>query len=499
MENKSTYNSRLYTISKNISIRKKSNFSFDQPLAIHNSLLPFYQQLSGQYPFEKTSIEYTMPIIDLDSTTNDELEKLCEFYLDYIRKLDPSPSVRKVKSNLSKINLTADTQLIDQIMFLVEKEYNEDSSDKESSIKHYQEFYFSYQQLVRDIIKRWIKKFSFIADIASKDFSPKEELIFGRIAIQKLILSTKFLDEEFENTFKIWKKHYYTLLYIDTTCWLILQIITNALTKKSFNIKVDAIQQLCQELDNLPKEVKPVHCSENIFMTYAEFLLFTIFRTHFLEDILVLQQLQSTCKNLDSPPKEYSLISSNGIPKKLSSAERVSMYLEGDEKGKRAFNNNFKKCEEFISLFNLLTNRELLPTDVTLKTIYRQLILERTVRNKRQSKTIFNDFLENKKFNNLSEYYFIDEKINMGMYRERGLSHEFFIKNKFQEVLYTHVNLLLTRLKPDDILSTSQTVFHNIFLLLQNALSVDNPHPSPIQEMEEFIQFEISQYITIKK
>lgn len=190
-----------------------------------------------------------------------------------------------------------------------------------------------------------------------------------------------------------------------------------------------------------------------------------------MEDILVLKQLQDSCTDNKPPEKEYSLITDSGAIKKLTTVtERCSIFLEGATKGKRAFRENFKKCHKFIDLFNEVTKRNLQHDEITLKAIYRQLVLEKTTRNKRQSITTFNEFIRNKKLDSKAEYYFIDEKINFGIYRERGAIKEFFAKNKLQEKLYEFSTLLLTRLDPTEIVQEAQKDYSELFSLLETLI-----------------------------
>lgn len=52
------------------------------------------------------------------------------------------------------------------------------------------------------------------------------------------------------------------------------------------------------------------------------------------------------------------------------------------------------------------------------------------------------------------------------MFREFGLTKEFWVKNDLQENLYILVCLLLTRLSPEEIYREAKQNFNEIFLLL---------------------------------
>lgn len=480
MKNSNSYNADLYTISSNIYSKESFSLFGDSALSIHNALLPFYKYLTGEYASEKSTIKYAMPIIDFEKPINANQQKLFEFYLDYMRNSND----RKVKNNSTKIDLTANTELTDKAMARAEEECNVTVYHQGNNVEFYKKLYAHYQQTARLNITTWEKEYIKLLKQHSKDVSLNQILIFRRSALEKIFSFNEIL--EIEHDFGIWKDHYHTQLYIDLSCYSILQTVTNALTNKRLKFTVDFIQPLNEVLDNLTHEVEPVKCSENAFMTYSEFLLFFVFRTHFLEDIDTLKFIVESSPDIQNPKKEYSLITDNGNFKKILPSERYHIYLEGEEKYKRSFNSNFKKCNEFVDKYNHETGRKLKQNDITLKAIYRQIILEKTTQNRRQSKTIMNDFLKNKKFRNLSEYYFINEKINLGMYREYGLFNEFLKKNEFQQKLYAYINILLTRLNPSDILKTAREDFNKIYFVLESILSEYN-QATPVNDIENFL------------
>ena len=483
-ESKSYYHD-LYIIAKELNKFRENGDTLNGVQTIHNGLLNFYKQLLGElhYKEQKNLLTY-MPVIDLNTASDDNLQKLFTFYLDYFRNekpgeppgQKPSPDVRKAKYNSNKIDLLASTKLLDQVMLLAEKycnaniDHTNDNVDK--YVDKYNNYYAYYQQTVRTYIQTCSKLYLVILKNRKDKNAFKKYFIFTRLAFEKIWECTEL--QELEKDFNIWKPHYRTLLYMDISLWLILQAVTNCIIwNKELSCSIESLNQLCEKVDclNKNKTIKSVPCSENIFMTYSEFLLYPLFSSKFMEDILVLKQLQDSCTDNKPPEKEYSLITDSGAIKKLTTVtERCSIFLEGATKGKRAFRENFKKCHKFIDLFNEATKRNLQHDEITLKAIYRQLVLEKTTRNKRQSITTFNEFIRNKKFGSKAEYYFIDEKINFGIYRERGAIKEFFAKNKLQEKLYEFSTLLLTRLDPTEIVQEAQKDYSELFSLLETLI-----------------------------
>ncbi len=473
MPTNNTYEPRLYKISQKIHEVKNDRDSFNEAMTIHNSLLPFYKQLSGDLTYDKEEPFPYMPIIDLDTVSDDNLEKLCTFYLDYMRNPDAGPNVRKVKSNLTKIRLSADTELADQTMLLAEKYCNVTIDHENNNVDKYNEYYSFYQQSVRSYIE--ISSKMYLVDLKNKKDKNilKKYFIFRYLAFEKIWESTEL--EELQAPFNIWYSPYRSFLYIDISLWIILQAVTHCIIwNKEVSCAMEYLNQLCEKVESLKtnRNIKNVACAENIFTTYSEFLLFPSFKSRLMEDILVLKQLQDCCSDNEPPKEEYSLITDSGEIKKLTNAQRCHIFLEGDDKGKRAFNDNLKKCHEFIDLYNSVTTRHLQHDEITLKAVYRELVLEKTKRNEkeRQGITILNDFIRNGKFRSKAEYYFINEKINFGMYRERGAVKEFFAKNELQEKLYELATLLLTLLEPMEIFQEAQKDYSQIFSLLTSLI-----------------------------
>ena len=481
MSESKSYYPDLYIISKELHKLRENGDTLNEVQTIHNGLVNFYSQLLGEkhYKKRKDSLTY-MPVIDFATASNENLEKLCTFYLNYMRNEKPGeppgqktdPDVRKAKYMLTKIDLSTSTKLADQAMLLAEKYHNINIDHTNNNVDKYNNHYTDYQQKVRNYIKICSKLYLVILTNRKDKNTFKKYFVFTRLAFEKIWECTEL--QELEKEFDIWKPHYRAFLYMDTSLWIILQAVTNCIIWNSdVSCPIEYLNQLSEKVEYLTKNktIKSVPCSENIFMTYSEFLLYPSFCSKFMENILALKQLQDSCTDNKPPEKEYSLITDSGAIKKLTTvAQRCSIFLEGDTKGKRAFRENLKKCHEFIDLYNEVTKRNLGHDEITLKAIYRQLVLEKTRRNKRQSITTFNDFIRNRKFRSKEEYYFINEKINFGMYRERGKVKEFFAKNELQEKLYELSTLLLTRLDPTEIIQEAQKDYSELFSLLETLI-----------------------------
>lgn len=481
MEKENSYSKRVYSISKNILENLKSKYAIENTKSIHNVLYGLYKFLIGQYKAEDSN--YAVPFFDLESVKDSELEKLFIFYLDRIRNVNCETDVRNIKSNFYKNDLALKTELINEVMKLAEEENNVHVIHGKNNLEFYKDYYAYYQQTIRFNISKWEEEYIKFLDQKTLKVSLQQILAFRHLAFKKTFSSCEC--KEIEDDFTFWVNHYRTTLYIDISCWIVLQIVTNSLTNKKFNIKVDSIRQLCKELDNFSREIESVKLSENIFLSYSELLLYSIFRTQFLLNTDLIKELEGKCKPV---PAEYSVLTDDGKSKVLLPSERARVYLEGKAQDKRTFNKNLEMCKKFISLYNEKTNRHLQENDLTLKAIYRQLILDDTVKYRRKSKTMISQFIKNGDFENLNEYYFINEKINLGIYREKGLLEEYIVKNEFQEKLYILVNVLLTRLKPSDILHDAEKFFGKVFSMLEETIVKDEKSSSvAINDINDFL------------
>lgn len=362
MEKKSTYDKDLYDISINIFNNTKDKYTDRQPLDVHNSLLPFYQQLNdGIVSNQKDD---SMPTLDLKKASKENIQKLCEFYLEYMRNQNADSSVRKVKNNLSKISLEHDTKLIDQAMIIAEKscEINprQQFIDVRTCIDKYYPF---YQQSIKTIIKNELMNLNIFL-ISNKQGNRNKKIISSaRQTLDDIYFNIdQFIDAE--RVWGVWKNHYSILLYLDISCWLIIQsVIYGVIFYNKSDSKIDSINEIIQKIKNLINdfERKSVPCSNNIFMTYSEFLLFPIFRSYFMADINVLKQLKESCSDTKNPEKEYSLITNEGQPQIISNDKRISIYLENSEYDKKK---NVPLIPIIKSVKNLLIFITIKPDDV---------------------------------------------------------------------------------------------------------------------------------------
>lgn len=209
-----------------------------------------------------------------------------------------------------------------------------------------------------------------------------------------------------------------------------------------------AIMDLCEQ-NELSKVMLEGDAEEIMFKFYGFFFI----KDKFLQDTNVLKELMKDVEKQKNPEKEYAVCNYTLKENELSWPDLQILFDEGEEqKNIKTFKKNVINSYNGIIEFNRVTGRRLPFDPITLKAVYRQIYKDPKRYNKRQCKTIFNDFIEKEDMDTL-DYYFIDEKINMGIFREYGVIEEFYKKNELQDNLYKLVCMILSKLQPDDIIA----------------------------------------------
>jgi len=195
-----------------------------------------------------------------------------------------------------------------------------------------------------------------------------------------------------------------------------------------------------------------------------QILAFYYIRDKFLMDTAILKYITQNCGERTNPDEMYSLLTV-WKPYKLNMYGIQKIFAEDVDVKRTTFSEQYSNLKKGIDLFNWKVNRGIQQDLISQKAFYREIYLDKTKYNRKTSKHIFNQFLKTGKMNTV-DYYFIDEKINMGMFREYGLIEEFWLKNEFQDNLYYLVALALAQLKPLEMANSFKRAIERIVLEL---------------------------------
>lgn len=435
---------------------------------LHNRLLSQYDFFVGK-GMTKSDAESVkgsdiMPVIDISCLDNPQiLSQILAVYHHFINKEEKA---KKLTWTLINVNVDKSDEMID---YLINKIDSEGISCN------------SFKQLngVRKQLTEKLKN-DFWENYKSE---PGDQ---GEIYRQRI----KFFEEELVNNLNVYDTEFGSFspifqvwLYIDLCCFAILQFVIHGIIRnKQDENKMESIEKLNKEIIRLieleKKEKHPVKlegtAEEMMFSTYSYYYE----RDKYLHNIKVLDYITKPEKERRNPSPEYSLILFSPQKGKIKWQEILDLFLEGEsKKSLRSFKENLLKCYKGIFQFNKRADRKLKPDPITLRAFYREIYLDSTLYNRRQSMTIFHDFLEQKDMGE-ADYYFIDEKINTGMFREYGATEEFCAKNKLHGNLYYLVCQILTALNPPDIINKFKKVLESISFTISE---IYNSNPAPVK------------------
>jgi len=258
------------------------------------------------------------------------------------------------------------------------------------------------------------------------------------------------------------RKYYYAWLYLDLCCESILRYVISVIKSPSIcTDKCHIIEQLntillkCIE-EECVLEAKPAETiSETMFRLYSYYYV----RDKFLEDTQKIKYITIECGKRNMPSPEYAVFNYDIEDRSIESIQRL--FCEGDSVKTKTFITHINNCAKGILKINR-KNGHLIAYDLYgLKAMYREIYADKTKYNRRTSQCIFNQFLKDDKIR-IDDYYFLDEKINLGLFREHGWINEYYKKNELQENLYALVSLILARLNPDDIITGFDKVLNEI-------------------------------------
>jgi len=268
------------------------------------------------------------------------------------------------------------------------------------------------------------------------------------------------------------KELYFAWLYIDLCCRYILHKLIDYLKDTKIHIQVK--RNKVDELNEIAKKMCMEFSRNKIMLAEnAEFkmekelfqiLAFYYIRDKFLMDTAILKYITQNCGERTNPDEMYSLLTV-WKPYKLNMYGIQKIFAEDVDVKRTTFSEQYSNLKKGIDLFNWKVNRGIQQDLISQKAFYREIYLDKTKYNRKTSKHIFNQFLKTGKMNTV-DYYFIDEKINMGMFREYGLIEEFWLKNEFQDNLYYLVALALAQLKPLEMANSFKRAIERIVLEL---------------------------------
>ena len=271
------------------------------------------------------------------------------------------------------------------------------------------------------------------------------------------------------------KKYYYSWLYIDLNCHYILQYVIASIRCDRVNAKT-LITRLIEEVEKLVE----TECIEKVVLhPYSErdesgniffedlfkHLSFYYIRDKFLEDIKVLKYIRA-CGERKNPESRYSLDEVYESERNVTIESLRPYFTEGKEVEPKTFVNHFKMAGEGIMFLNESSQRNI-PRDVfSIKAVYREFFLDDSKYCGKRSQAIFSRFVRKGEIS-LPEYYFINEKINQGLFREHGLIDLFYMKNEFQEKLYLLVTIILAKLEPEKITASTDNFMKHLTKVLE--------------------------------
>lgn len=276
--------------------------------------------------------------------------------------------------------------------------------------------------------------------------------------------------------FGLVKKNYYVWLYIDLSCYCILQYVVRKIQNGDpFPSKIkEKIEVLAEEAKVEP--IKPVH---NVDELLFQFISYYYRRDYFLQDIRIKKFIKEKCENTELRYPEYSILEESKWEMDVTDIERWVLWGSEDEKEKkkienkykqealkvkemiledqvvkdRAFQKNYDRIRADISKYCRATFRNLPSDMVHAKAFYRAIYLDKTEFERRSARQIFNDIIDGKVVKK-SDIYYINERINMAICREMGNLKQFFELNELQEKLYYLVCVSLAQLEPENIFNT---------------------------------------------
>lgn len=294
------------------------------------------------------------------------------------------------------------------------------------------------------------------------------------------------------------KRYYYVWLYIDLTCYCILQYVVRKIQRcEPFPYK------LKEKIEILAKgaHVEPIKPVKNVDELLFQLISYYYRKDLFLENVRVKKILKEDYETTEMSASKYDITDEEEIAitpidlwvlytvedkkednklekewwKKRKSIlaeyehEALSVkdkIIEGEKVLDRTYLKNYNLIRNGIGKYSSATFRNVPENLVHTKAFYRAVNLDKTKFRRRTAKTIFSEILAGKTTKK-SDFYFLNERINMAICREHGMLQEFFALNELQEQLYYLVCVSLAQLEPDAILKSFDKFFEPLKQIIQ--------------------------------
>lgn len=430
----------LYQIAKIIS-EKNPKYDNSYIGSLYEQIKKIYKKFLNE---ENNRIGISLKEVELCFDLNDYPEEMLEFFQTYLRWQEDTERLfsskgeklvnRKFYYNSKKIELDKESKLINKVIDKVN-----DKSCGRRKIKRFEINEAEYMKV------EWIYKNEIMlrSDVINKQHF-KEYIDLLAHNIRRFVGDSS---DKYGDFYKLgfigefYSSEIIVVLYV----WGIIKMINSAilLNSKIENKKTflqNLLDKIKKDISELKKDKMPK--KNNVYEAYLEYLMFYVVRAKWCRNIQIIQQLSDEIKdgkyNMEIEAR-YQVI--NGEPNfvNLSKTKLMKFILEDDstkEKIER-FTEKYNKCLEFIKELNGRTNRKLSYEDPrTVKAVYREFFVAEGTVGELRAKTIINRYIDKKDFDNIEDYYFIDEKINRGMFREYLLKDEYLLRNEIYGGLY---------------------------------------------------------------
>lgn len=471
----------------------------EKSLSLHNRLISQYKFFTGE---EKMQIsEYSIEGFDiepsLDSSCLDNpktLAYMLAVFHHFVNNVESSKKqikMQKLKQSMRGVNVDKSYNIMDYLVEKINLDYVRCKSyssfveaEAELKVRLIHEFYEKYKLEKRNTLVDYNRSIAFFSEKLTND------LCLYSVEVGKL------------------SPTFHAALFMDLCCWAILQfVIVGIIRNRQIKNKRESIEKLNTEIIMLMKQgreekslLKPDESPDEIMF---KFFFYYYEKDRYLQDTKILSQIEKNREKRKNPSAEYSLIRFSPQRKTIQWQELLDLFSEGEPgKSLKSFKDSILKCHKGIFQFNKRSGRNLKPDPITLKAFYKEIYMDDTLYNSRKSMTIFHEFLKSKKMGN-GDYYFIDEKINAGIFREYGIIDEFYAKNILHANLYNLICCFLIILNPAEMINKFKDALKNISAVIDEIYngrsSVEESGTYVNPEEEEKLQSEISILIGSQK
>ena len=486
-----TYNSKLYATCQYM-IHNSGQFKdyaiFNNRMALdgdnkyldlHNCLINIFNFLSGKSKKKSKSGNAKgsdiMASLNLEEVPEEKLAMILTVFYEYTFEN------HKSTGQLFDIDIEKSFPLLNALIKNLNQNHIDDMEKMADALKMQDEQESieenDYAQILNAVYENYKRKLiSYLSQFVNTplyshySITPKITFYHKALIENKEPVSKEFSDfmgllEKENPQFGDLRNAYYAWLYCDLCCHSVLQQITSLFKTIRFNFPAKKLEkpnstvlELIHEYSQQGIEAKG--SPEEILFYFTSYYHI---RDKFLQDTNILKYITENCGKRENPKPEYAFPLPQDPEPEYSMDEIKARFTEGAQVRNETFRKNYEACKNGIDEYNKKTHRQIRKYLICQKAMYREIFVDPTLyyKNRHSSKHIFLHFLKHGKLGS-SDYYFLNEKINMGLYREYGWIDKFYAKNEFQENLYHLVSLILSMLYPDKIASASTKAFSKI-------------------------------------